>query len=69
MPPVHHDVVYRLAEMALAGDITNMVEKKYYLRKGTLEDDVFARIVDGLESSSETRPSILRYARENDLID
>jgi hypothetical protein len=62
-------VVYRLAETSLASHITNMVEKNFYVRKGTLSNEVFNRIVDGLETSSETRPTMLKFAREVGLID
>jgi hypothetical protein len=44
-----------------------MLEKKYYLPKEDLEEDVLKRVLTGLYDSKETRPFIVNYALENDV--
>ena len=60
-------VVYRIAEPASASHIGNMVEKKFYMCKADVSEAVYKRVVDGLFASDETRPSVIRYAEDNDI--
>jgi hypothetical protein len=61
-------VVYRLAEIASAAHITNMVGKKYYTEKNAITEELYARIVAGLKASSEVKPRITQYAKSVGII-
>lgn len=56
-------VVYRLANLARAIHISNMVDKKYYIEKPDIEEEIYERVITGLIASDETRPRIIEYAK------
>ncbi|GAB9205978.1 hypothetical protein BDS110ZK18_22570 [Bradyrhizobium diazoefficiens] len=61
-------LVYRLAETDAVTHISAMVEKKYYITKDNVSDEVFKRIVAGLHASDEVRPRIVSYAKKNGIV-
>jgi hypothetical protein len=60
-------VLYRLAGTTRAKHIEYMVAKKFYVPKSDVTQEIFDLIITGLFISEETRPSILKYAKENGL--
>jgi hypothetical protein len=63
---IKHDshIVYRLAYHSPSVHVSNMVQRKLYSEKTDVSDELFSRISEGLRTSDETTPAILRYAKE-----
>lgn len=56
-------VLYRTAETALARHITNMIDKKIYVPKADVSQELFEKLANGIFDSDEIRPRVIAYAR------
>lgn len=55
-------IVYRLADTMPAARISKLVELKYYDPRVNMDPAIFARVLDGLFKSDETKQRVIKYA-------